>query len=56
MRTGCKKTRTLENRKGAAPEDQKDSKAGPPAYLKQGQKFLDGHSGMADQGAKCAYR
>jgi len=52
-----KKTRTLEQHKGAAPEVQKHSEAGAPGIrlLEEGQKFLDGHSGMTDQGTKSAH-
>jgi hypothetical protein len=50
-----RKTRILENRKGAAPENQYRSKAGPPGWSKQIQKFLYSHSSIADEGAKSAY-
>jgi hypothetical protein len=50
-----RKTRTLENRKGAAPENQNRSKTGPAGWSKQIQKFLYGHSSTADEGAKSAH-
>jgi len=51
-----KKPRTLEENKSVTPKVQNRSKAAAPGCSKQSQKFLDGHSGMADEGAKSTHR